>query len=293
MGLSSPGSGAIATFAIAEDGALARVGRRPTGGAAHLNVHPGGRFLVAPMNRIRTVAVFPLASDGGVGAPCAQVPHVGRGPVSPNQDAAFPHSCWFDKAGQRVLCCDLAQDRVLVYDFDPSTGRLHPAERPFAQVSSGAGPRHLAFHPDGHVVYVLNELDSTISAFAYEPLSGRLAVLQTISTLPPDFDGRSAAAQVMVHPSAGVVYASNRGHDSIAIYSIRADGRLRFEAHVPSGGERPHNFTLEPRNASLMFVANQRSNRVTTFKVDPVSGALAPTGYSAEVNSPVCVVVRS
>lgn len=211
--------------------------------------------------------------------------------MSPNQDAAFPHSCWFDAAGRRVLCCDLAQDRVLVYDFDPATGALSPGERPYAQVSSGAGPRHLAFQPNGRVVYVLNELDSTISAFSYDPSSARLAIFQTISTLPPEYDGRSAAAQILVHPAAGVVYSSNRGHDSIAIFSIAADGRLRLEEHVASGGERPHNFTLDA-SASLMLVANQRSNRVTTFSVDPRHGGLSPTGHSVEVPSPVCVVVR-
>jgi 6-phosphogluconolactonase len=243
------------------------------------------------MNRIRTVGVFPVADDGRIGAPSAQVVHVGRGPVSPNQDAAFPHSCWFDASGQRVLCCDLGQDRVLVYDLDRSTGSLQPAEWPAAQVSSGAGPRHLAIHPNGGVVYVLNELDSTISAFTYDPASAKLSILQTISALPVGFEGRSAAAQIMVHPSARVVYASNRGHDSIAVFSIASDGRLQLEQHVPSGGERPHNFTLDP-SAKLMLVANQRSNRVSAFMVDPLSGSLTPTNCSVDIPSPVCVVFR-
>ncbi len=140
MGAASPGSGAITTFAIeAQDGTLTRTGMLPTGGAAHLNVHPDGRFLVAPMNRWRIVGVFPLDDNGRVGAACAEVTHAGRGPVSPNQDGAFPHSCWFDTTGRRLLCCDLGQDRVLVYDFDPSTGSLKAAEWEFGQVSSGAG----------------------------------------------------------------------------------------------------------------------------------------------------------
>ena len=291
MGAPSPGSGAITTFAVeAQDGTLTQMGTVPTGGAAHLNVHPDGRFVVAPMNRRRTVCVFPLEDDGRVGAACAEVQHVGRGPVSPNQDGAFPHSCWFDTAGRRVLCCDLGQDRVLVYDFDPSTGNLKAAEWEFGQVSSGAGPRHLAFHPDGQMAYVLNELDSTISVFAYDPPSGKLSILQTVSTLPQDFDGKSAAAQILVHHRAGVLYASNRGHDNIAIFAIAPDGRLRLQDHVPSGGERPHNFTVDP-TANIMLVANQRSNRLSAFTVDAHTGALTPTAHALEIPSPVCVVV--
>lgn len=290
MGAASPGTGAITSFAATDEGTLTPLGSVAAGGAAHLNVHPDGRFLVAAMNRIRTVGVFPLDTNGSVGGVCSQMVHTGRGPISPNQDAAFPHSCWFDPSARRVLCCDLAQDRVLVYDFDPSTGALQPGEWPYAQVSSGAGPRHLAFHPQGNVLYVLNELDSTISVFSYDALSGKLAVLQTISALPADFTGRSAAAQIMVHPTAGVVYASNRGHDSIAIFSIRNDGRLQLERHVASAGERPHNFTLD-RTGTLMLVANQRSNRVVSFQIDPHSGALTPTGHAVDIPSPACVVI--
>jgi 6-phosphogluconolactonase len=290
MGATSPGTGAITSFAIAGDGTLTRSGTLETGGATHLNVQPAGRFLVAPMNRIHTVGVFPLADDGRVGPPVAQIVHAGRGPVSPNQDTAFPHSCWFDPSGKRVLCCDLAQDRVLVYAFDPSTGALQPNEWGYAQVSSGAGPRHLAFLPGGDVVYVLNELDSTISVFGYEAATGKLAILQTISALPEDFTGRSAAAQIMVHPEARMVYASNRGHDSIARFSIAQDGRLHLEEHVPSGGERPHNFTLDS-TGTLMLVANQRSNRVVSFHINRGTGALTPTGHALEIPLPVCIVV--
>lgn len=289
MGAASPGTGAITTFAIGADGSLTRSGTLATGGAAHLNVHPDGRFLVAAMNRIHTVGVFPLAEDGQVEAACAERVHSGRGPISPNQDTAFPHSCWFDASGRRVLCCDLAQDRVLVYAFDPSTGALQPNAWDYAQVSSGAGPRHLAFHPEGHVVYLVNELDSTISAFNYDAESGKLAILQTRSALPEDYTGRSAAAQIMVHPGARVVYASNRGHDSIARFSIADDGRLHLEEHVASGGERPHNFTLDS-SGTLMLVANQRSNRVVTFHIDPATGALKATGHALEIRSPVCIV---
>jgi 6-phosphogluconolactonase len=254
-------------------------------------VHPDGRWLFAAMNRAGLVGVFPLGADGEVGSPVCSVQHEGRGPKSPNQDRAFPHSTWLDHDRKRLFVCDLALDRVMVYDFDDSSGQLTPAERPFAQISSGAGPRHLAFHPAGHFVYVLNELDSTISAFAYDAASARLTIVQTVSALPDDFAGQSAAAQIQVHPSGRWLYASNRGHDSIAMFAIdQATGRLRLVGHEPSLGERPHNFTLDP-DGQLMVVANQRSGQVASFHVDEETGALRPA-HAFAVTAPVCVVLR-
>jgi 6-phosphogluconolactonase len=293
MGAQSPGTGSVTAFAIDTDGQLKLLARQPGGGAAHLNVHPGGRYVFAAMTRLRKVTVFPVAPDGRVGEPCAVVEHTGSGPRSPNQDAAFPHSCWFDASATRVLCCDLGIDRVMLYDFNPHTGQLQPSARPFAQVSSGAGPRHLALHANGQVVYVLNELDSTISVFRYDAESSKLSILQTVSTLPSDFRGQNAAAQILIHPSGRFVYASNRGHESIAIFAIdQSQGTLRFIGHEPSGGERPHNFSIEP-SGRLMLVTNQRSGSVVGFHIEATSGALHRTRHDVDVPSPVCVVFHS
>jgi 6-phosphogluconolactonase len=190
------------------------------------------------------------------------------------------------------LCCDLGIDRVMLYDFNPQTGEMQPSARPFAQVSSGAGPRHLAIHPNGQIVYVVNELDSTISVFAYDVESSKLWIVQTVSLLPADFRGESAAAQILVHPSGKFVYASNRGHDSIALFAIDQDtSTLHPIGHVPSGGERPHNFTMDS-SGSLMLVANQRSDSVVGFRIHAGTGELSRTGHDLRVPSPVCVVLR-
>jgi 6-phosphogluconolactonase len=295
MGAHSPGTGAITTFSVnPADGHLALQARRATGGPAHLNVHPSGRFVLAALNRVQQVGVFPVQPDGSTGEACALVLHEGRGPRSPNQDRAFPHSCWFDAGARRVLCCDLALDRVLVYELDPASGQLQPARPfPFAQVGSGAGPRHLAVHPTGRFVYVLNELDSTICVFRYEAESAALAIVQTVSLLPDGFAGQSAAAQILVHPNGRYLYASNRGHDSIVLFAIQPEtGTLRLMDHVPSGGDRPHNFTIDV-GGTLMLVANQRSNTVVSFSIDPETGQLTPTGESITVQSPTCVVLRA
>jgi 6-phosphogluconolactonase len=294
MGPRAPGTGSLTTLSInAEDGRLSVRARLPTAAAAHLNVHPSGRYVFAAMNRRLQAAVFPVDAHGHVSEACATVQHEGRGPRSPNQDRAFPHSCWFDHSGSRVLCCDLGIDRVMVYDFEPDDGTLQPSAWPFAQVSSGAGPRHLALHPNGRWVYVVNELDSTISVFAYESASGRLAIAQTVSTLPADFVGDSAAAQILVHASGKFVYASNRGHDSIAVFAVdRQRGVLSLIQHVPSGGERPHNFAIDT-SGRLMLVANQRSDTVNSFHIDAQSGGLVPTQHVLRVPAPVCVVLRA
>jgi 6-phosphogluconolactonase len=293
MGAQSPGSGSITTLSIEPaTGHLTVTGRRPSGGPAHLNVHPSGRSILAAMNRVLQVGAFPLAADGSVGPASAIVEHAGHGPKSPNQDRAFPHSSWFDQSATRVLCCDLGLDRIMLYDFDLERGSLQPGPQAYAQVSSGAGPRHLALHPNNCWLYVVNELDSTISAFAYDAESGRVSIQQTVSTLPDEFADTNTPAQIMVHPSGQFVYASNRGHDSIAIYAVdQSSGRLRLLAHQPSGGERPHNFTID-RSGRLMLVANQRSGIVCSFTIDASTGRLAPTGHSARVPGAVCVVLR-
>ncbi len=293
MGPQATGRGAITSLAIGADGKLALLASQPSGAPAHVNVHPGGRFLFAAMNRRLQVGVFPLSADGRAKEPSCLVQHEGRGPHAPNQNTAFPHSAFLDGSAKRLLCCDLGIDRIMVYDFDETSGQLTASDFPFAQVSSGAGPRHLAVHPSNRFVYVLNELDSTISAFAYDAESSSLSIVQTVSALPDGFRGESAAAQIMLAPSGRFLYASNRGHDSVVIFAVDSEsGHLRLNGHEPSQGERPHNFTMN-ESGTLMLVANQRSGRVVSFHVDVNNGRLTPTGHSVEVQSPVCVVLRA
>ena len=292
MGPESPGTGSIATLAIdPADGHLTRAARQASPGAAHLNAHPSGRYLFAALNRAFQVGVFRIGEDGQVGELCSVVRHEGRGPKSPNQDRAFPHSTWMDPTGKRLLCCDLGIDRVMVYDFDAGTGQLQPSAYPFAQVSSGSGPRHLSIHPSGQFVYVLSELASTVAVFRYDAESSALSIVQTASLLPDGFDGESTAAQIIVHPSGRFLYASNRGHDSIVSFAIdERTGKLRLLGHEPSLGEQPHNFTID-RAGKLLLLVNRRSGNLVGFHINRVSGALTPTGHSENVESPACVVL--
>ncbi|MGH2367189.1 MAG: lactonase family protein, partial [Chloroflexota bacterium] len=160
------------------------------------------------------------------------------------------------------------------------------------RANPGAGPRHLAFHPSARFVYVLNEIASTLSAFAYDPEHGTLALLETVSTLPEGFSGKNSTAQIVVHPSGRFVYGSNRGHDSIAIFAIdEQTGQLTARGYESTRGQTPRNFNLDP-TGTFLLAANQGSDTIVTFRIDATTGALTPTGQVTETPSPVCVVFR-
>jgi 6-phosphogluconolactonase len=189
-----------------------------------------------------------------------------------------------------AICADLGLDEVLVYRFDAGKGTLAPNNPAFALVSSGAGPRHFAFHPSGKFGYVIDEMQSTVTVFSYESASGALHMLQTISTLPKDFEGESAAAEVQVHPSGKFLYGSNRGHDSIALFTINSrKGTLTPNGYALTLGKTPRNFAVDP-TGSYLFAANQDSDSIVQFRIDPNTGRLTPTGQVLEVPSPVCVI---
>jgi 6-phosphogluconolactonase len=183
----------------------------------------------------------------------------------------------------------LGLDEVFIYRFDAGKGTLKPNYPAFAEVSSGAGPRHFAFHPSGKFGYVIDEMQSTITVFSYDPASGALDVLQAVSTLPQGFKGESTAAEVEVHPSGKFLYASNRGHDSIAVFAINTrKGTLTPAGYVPTLGKTPRNFAIDP-TGTYLFAANQDSDSIVHFRIDPNNGHLTLTGQVLEAPSPVCV----
>jgi 6-phosphogluconolactonase len=205
---------------------------------------------------------------------------------------AGPHAHYIapDPGNAFALACDLGLDKVLVYRLGGEQAALVGNDPPSVTVEPGSGPRHLAFHPDGRHVYLVNELASTVTVFEYEAQTGTLKELQTISMLPQDFKGQSTAAEVQVHPSGQFVYASNRGHDSIAVFAVeRKDGRLRVVERVPCGGRTPRHFALDP-SGSRLLAANQDSDNIVVFRVAKDSGLLAPAGQELKVGAPVCVV---
>jgi 6-phosphogluconolactonase len=234
------------------------------------------------------VATLRILDDGTLGEDGARLKHEGSGVDPERQEGPHAHSINLTPDGSRAVVADLGTDKVAVYRFDPSDGSLIPNDPPWGAVEPGAGPRHVSFHPDGNRAYVLNEMFASLTVFAYDSVSGGLESLQTISMLPDGFDGFRSGAEVVVHPSGRFVYASNRGHDSIAVFAVNpGDGTLTAMGHVPSGGKSPRNFVIDPSGRYLL-AANQNSHSVVVFRIE-ADGSLVPTDMKAGVPKPVCV----
>ena len=216
--------------------------------------------------------------------------HVGSSVNPQRQREPHAHSINLDPENQYAFVADLGLDQILVYRFESIDGELKPNENfPYAKVKPGSGPRHFGFHPNGQFAYVINELNSTITAFRYESQRGGLEEIQTISTLPSDFEGNSYTAEVVVHPDGKTVYGSNRGHDSIAVFRCDPEtGRLELVQIEPTQGKTPRNFAIDPTGTYLL-AENQGSDTVVVFRIDPESGKLSATGHKLDVPSPVCI----
>ena len=285
-------SGAVSAFARDRaTGNLTFLNRVPSGGGApcYITLDRAGKFVLVANYVGGSVAVFPIRKDGGVGDATAFLQHVGHGADAERQSSPHAHCIMPDPANRYVLVADLGLDRVLVYRFDARAGKLQTAPAERLAMAPGAGPRHLAFHPNGRIVYVVNELDSTVSTLRYHAATGALTMLQTIPALNEPTTGKNSAADVHVHPSGRFLYMSNRGPDSIAAFAI--DGKtstLRPLQLEPTGGHWPRNFAIDP-SGRFLFVANQRSDTIDTHRIDTATGRLTPTGQRLELPSPVCI----
>lgn len=252
-------------------------------------VDPSGRFLVVANYASGTVAVLAIAPDGSLADQhLVALPGEG-GPDPVEQASSHPHDVVFDPSGRFVLVPDKGLDRVFAFGFDPASGRL-AAEPGCVKTRPGAGPRHLAFHPRLSIAWVLNELDSTITTYRWDVGRATLTPLAVTSTLPADFAGTSTTAEIAVMPDGRHVYASNRGHDSVAIYAADAEnGSLSPIGWQPTQGRGPRFIGLDPVGRFL-YAANEQSDTVVTFRLDAGSGRLAPTGEVIANGSPVVIV---
>jgi 6-phosphogluconolactonase len=289
-------TGGVTAFGYdAASGRLTPLNARGTGGGGtttHLAADATGRMLVTASYGAGYVASFPLAADGRIGPLVSFIPHTGSlGPNKSRQDKPHPHSVTFSSDNRFAFVADLGLDRVFSYRLDPAAGTLTPNDPAFITVTPGSGPRHTKFSRDGRFFYILGEIDGSVTVCAYDSARGAGMPIQHISTLPAGFKvtDPDRAAEIRVHPSGKFVYASNRGHDSIAVFAVQPDGKLALVEIVPSGGASPRNFELSPDGAWLVC-ANQTSNNLASFRVDPVTGRLTATGYSVTVPQAVCVL---
>ncbi len=289
-------SGAASAFAIdAPTGRLRLLGQVSTRGAApcHLSADRDGRFLFVANYGGGSVAVLPIRADGSLGEASAVVRHEGRGSNPERQERPHVHQVALDPSPGLLWAADLGNDWVLGYRYADATGALATPPVWIATLPAGSGPRHLAFAASGRTMFVLEELSLAVTSVRLDRASGAAIPVQTISSLPdgvapsPGFK----AAEIQVHPSGRFLYASNRGADSIAVFSIAADGDVlsRIEV-VPSGGRTPRAFAIDPSGRWLL-AANQDSDEVVVFRVDPATGRLSPSGSRARVGSPVSVLL--
>jgi 6-phosphogluconolactonase len=282
-------TGAVSAFARdARTGTLRLLNQQPSGGTGpcHVIVDHGGQNVLVANYGSGSVACLPIDAEGRLKPPSSVIQHTGSSVNSTRQEGPHAHSINLDAAGRFAFAADLGLDKILIYRFDAANGTL--TDPPSVSTAAGAGPRHLAFHPSGRFAYVINELNSTVTAFSYDPAAGALREIQTITTLPGDFADENYPAEVLAHPSGKFLYGSNRGHDSIVLYTIDVQtGRLAPAGHQPSGGKGPRGFNLDPSGA-WMILGNQGSNNVLVMRVDTERGTLTPTGQELAAPTPIC-----
>lgn len=258
----------------------------------HLAVDPANRFMVVANHITSTLVVLPVREDGSLGEVIDLVTLQGQiGPHRVEQPFAKPHQVVFDPTGRFIVVPDKGLDRVFTFRLDPN-GRLIAADPPSVQAREASGPRHVAFHPALPYAYMVNELDSTVTGYRYDTGTGRLAPFQIVSSLPETYTGNSRASEIVVSVDGRFIYASNRGFDSVAVFSIDpANGRLTATDYTRSKGKTPRFFALDPVGHS-MYVANEESDTIVKFTVDRTSGKLAETDDVVSTGSPVCIVFR-
>jgi 6-phosphogluconolactonase len=255
-------------------------------GPCHLTADKAGKNLLLVHYGSGSVAAFRLKTDGSLGERTALVQHSGSSTNPKRQEGPHAHSVNFSKSDKYAVVADLGIDQYIVYAVGPTKGVL--SRHSEAKVKPGSGPRHFSFHPNYRYAYGVNELSSTVTAFRWDESSGKLTEIQTVSTLPEDFKGNSSCAEILTHPNGKFVYASNRGHDSLAAYSIANDGKLTFTGTTPTGGKTPRNFRIDP-SGDWLIAANQDTGNLVVFRVDKSSGKLTPSGEQAKVPFPVCI----
>lgn len=297
-------AGTVSAFAIDRaDGHLTLLNTVGSGGAGptYVSIHPAGRFLLVANYFGGSVAVLPILPDGRLGA--ASDIHNDTGRIGPTKathappgsfafsghDRTHAHMIQADPAGRFVLHVDLGLDRIFVWKFDERSGTLTPHDPPGVALPAGDGPRHFCFHPQGRWFYSIQEEGSNIVLFDYDAPAGRLAARHTVSTLPPGFAGSNFCSEILVSAAGRFVYAGNRLHDSIGIFSVGPSGELKFIGEQWTHGDYPRSFNFDPVGRFL-YCCNQRGDNIAVFEVHRQTGGLTFTGHYAPVGNPSSIV---
>lgn len=280
------GDGGVHAFSYdPQSGALQLLNSQPSKGSypCHLGLDPKGRYLLTANYGNGVVARYGLDKDGKLEPPVFDQ-HTGTGPNKARQEGPHAHSFTPEPTGRLAYSCDLGTDEVILYRVDNGLTRITDVK-----MAPGAGPRHFALHPNGKLAYVVNELDLTVTACKRDGRNGKLTPFQTLSTLPRPKTDADSCADIHVAPSGKFLYASNRGHDSIAIFALDAAGNMTPIGHESTQGKTPRNFGLSP-DGSLLLAGNQNSGTIVTFAVDKKTGKLSAIAQ-AKVPAPVCIKI--
>ncbi|QDT74185.1 lactonase family protein [Lacipirellula limnantheis] len=284
--------GALSAFAVdAATGNLELLNHQSSGGAGpcFVSLDKSGKHALVANYGGGSVAVLPIDAAGKLQPASCFIQQEGSGPDKSRQEGPHAHCIKLDAANRFALACDLGADKVFIYRFDPASGKLTVADQPWMETEPAAGPRHLAFHPSGKWVYVVNELNSTLTAAAYDGEAGTLKRLQSLSTIPAGGVPGNSGAEVVAHPNGKFVYSSNRGDNSIAMFAIdRQTGKLTSLGQHPVGGKTPRNFNIDP-SGKFLLAAAQDSDRIVVHAIDQATGKLTQTEHSIDVPMPVCI----
>ena len=283
----------VAAYALdGRSGKLKLINRASAKGSAscYLDVDSTGKAILVANYSSGDVASLPIGADGALGDPISYFKHEGSGADPKRQKGPNSHCFVVSPDNRFAFAADLGIDKVMSYRLDAATATLTPNDPAFTKSPPGAGPRHLTFHPNGKFVYVINEIGNTLSVYSYAAESGSLTDLQTISTLPADYEGRTHTADVKITPDGKFLYGTNRGHDSIAAYRIGEDGKLTLIEITPSLGKGPQNLAIAPGGQQLLC-ANMPGNNVIVFRIDANSGKLSALGDAVEMPMPSCIMI--
>jgi 6-phosphogluconolactonase len=284
-----PGGGVIALSVDPQTEAGRILNKQSSGGEdpCYISIERTGRYALVANYSSGCVAMLPIAPDGKLNPVCSVIQHTGASIHPERQDKPYAHSILPDPSNVYAVACDLGIDKLLIYRMDLDAGQL--VKHGEVTVTPGSGPRHLVFHPNGRYAYLACELNSTVIAFTWDSEGGMLEEFQNIRTLPPGYDGRNLPADIHLTPDGQYLYVSNRGHDSFACYEVSADsGTLTLKHHTSTGGAEPRGFEIDPAG-KFVISANQNSNNIVTFLIDPGMGHLSRIGDDVQVSMPVCV----
>jgi 6-phosphogluconolactonase len=290
VGELSPQEGTVHSFGFDKKTAhLTLLNTQPSEGErpCHIALDKTEKWVAIANYRGGNVCVYAVEVDGKLKKATQKIQHEGKSKNTERQEKAHAHAVNFSPDNRYLLVPDLGMDKIMAYRFDATTGRLSPAPKPYFQTDSGAGPRHFTFSTDGRFGYVIQELNGTITAFKYK--KGTLIAIQTIETLPADYTGRRWSADVHLSPDGRFLYASNRAHESLAVFAVNTKtGKLRLITHQPVFGKTPRNFIISP-DGKLVLVANQESDKIVIFRRDTQTGLLTKTSQEIIVPNPVCL----